>query len=337
MDRHTLEEIRNILAQIEQLRSRLGQLLEQNHLPGLTDEIHRILDHIEKRATEQAAQEFRKAIARLKFEDRDYKLMRVIDGDTIEVHPPEELMRWMRDVHIRLYGVDAPESNTELGPTYTAILEKLCRLNEGRLHVVWERERRGTEYAGYPTNSFERGIGNLFVDIGDGSLLYINAILASLPDVQVERSKKGLVRAARHLREWPHPLWHHWRHSHWPFHRVWPGLLYPASRLLDYLTSNDLADMRKRLQLYRPHHPEFVWALPKEMVLRPTEDPDTIHRMLQEWREWCHCPICEKMAYELADHWHMLIGREDATFFDLLILLAYAWGHELEREVSDKD
>jgi len=334
MDRHTLEEIRSILAQIEQLRRRLNQLLEQNQLPGLTDEIRRTLDHVEEQATEQAAHEFWAALARVNFEDRDYRLMRVIDGDTLEVRPPEELMRWMRDVHIRLYGVDTPESNTELGPTYTAILEKLCRLNEGRLHVVWERERRGTEYAGYPTSSFERGIGNLFVDIGDDFLLYINAILASLPDVQIERSKKGLVRAARHLREWPHPLWHHW-HRHWPFHRVWSWPPYPASHLLDYLTSNDLADLRKRLQPCRPHHPGFVWALPKEMVLRPTEDPDTIHRMLQEWREWCQCLICEETAHELVENWPMLLEREDATSFDLLILLAYAWGHEPELEVSD--
>jgi len=330
-----LEEISSIVRQIEELRRHLDQLLAQNELPGLTDEIRGTLERVKERATEKAAREFQQALARVNFEDRDYRLLRVIDGDTLEVRPPEELMRWMRDVHIRLYGVDAPESNTELGPTYTAILEKLCQLNEGRLHVVWEREREGTEYAGYPTTSFERGIGNLFVDIGDDNLLYINAILASLPDVQIERCTKKLIRAARHLKQLPHPLWnhsHHW-HRHGPFE--WPWVLYPASRMLDYLTSHNLIDLQRRLHPYRRYHPGFVWVLPKEMVLRPTESPDTNRRMLEYWREFCGCPICEETAHELVERWPMLLEREDATAFDLLLFLAYAWGHEPEPEVTE--
>lgn len=183
MDRRTLEEIQHILRQIDELRQNLDQILNQNELPGLTEPIEGKLKEIDERARQQATQQFWAALARVNFEDKDYRLMRVIDGDTLEVRPPEELMRWMRDVHIRLYGVDAPESNTDLGPIYTAILEKLCQLNDGRLHVVWERERRGTEYGGYPTTSFERGIANLFLDVGDGFFLYVNAVLASLPDV----------------------------------------------------------------------------------------------------------------------------------------------------------
>lgn len=334
MDRKTLAEVIGILEQIEELRERLDELLAENELPGLTDEIRRSLEHIDQRTREQAAQQFLAALARVNFEDRDYRLLRVIDGDTLEVHPPEELIRWMRDVHIRLYGVDAPESNTELGSTYTAILEKLCQLNDGRLHVVWERAREGTEYGGFPTTSFERGIGNLFVDIGDGFFLYINAILASLPDVQIERRTKGFIRAARHLREWPHPLWHHW-HRHWPFHRPWPWHPYPARHMLDYLTSRDLSDLRMRLHPGRRYHPGFVWALPKQMVLHPTDGPDAIHEMFKEWREVCGCPICEEVANELLDRWPMLLEREDATPFDLLLLLAYAWGHEPDPERGD--
>jgi len=334
MNRQALDDIRSIVDRIEQLRRQLDQLLEQNEFSGLTDEMRGVLDRIDKQVTEQAEQDFSAALARVNFEDRDYKLIRVIDGDTLVIHPPKELMGWMRDVHIRLYGVDAPESNTELGPTYTAILEKLCLLDEGRLHVVWERERRGTGYAGYPTTSFERGIGNLFVDIGDGLLLYINAILASLPDVQIERNSKKLVRAARHLREWPLPFWSH-RHYHRPFYRIWPWMLYPASRLLDYLTSRDLKDLCKQLQPARRHHPGYVWALPREVVLRLTEDPDPILRMLQEWWEWCKCSICEERARELVERWPKLLERENATSFDLLILLAHAWVHEPERGVSE--
>lgn len=329
MDRRTLEEIRSILEQIEELRWRLDELLAQDQLLGLTDKIHGILERVGERAAEKAAEEFRAALARVNLEDRDYGLMRVIDGDTLVVSPPEELMRWMRDVHIRLYGVDAPESNTELGPTYTAVLEKLCQLNGGRLHVVWERERERTDYAGFPTTSFERGIGNVFVDIGDGVLLYVNAVLASLPHVQIERSTRGLIRTARHFREWRHPLWRHW-HRHWPFHSVWPWPPYPAPHMLDYLTNCDVVDLRKQLDPLRRHHPGFVWALPKETVRRPSEGLLTVQQMLREWREFFGCPICEEAAYELAERWPTLLEREDATPFDLLLLLAYAWGHEAE-------
>jgi len=332
MDRQALEEIRSILRQIEELRRRLDQLLAQNQLPGLTDEIRGTVDRVEERATEQAAQEFQQALARVNFEDRDYRLLRVIDGDTIVVQPPKDLMRWMQDVHIRLYGVDAPESNTELGPTYTAILEKLCQLNEGRLHVVWERERERTNYAGYPTTSFERGIGNLFVDIGDGSLLYLNAILASLPDVQMERDTRALIRAARHLREWSHPLGHHW-HRHWPFHPMRPWPPYPARRMLDYLNTCDLVELRS--QLHPRGRPGFVWALPKETVLRPTECVNTIHQIVAEWLKVRGCSTCEETAHELAARWPMLVEREEATPFDLLLLVAYAWGHEPEQKESE--
>lgn len=332
MDRRTLEEIKSILGQVEDLRRRLDQLLAQNGLPALTGAVRGILDDVEQRVAEKAAEEFRLALARVNFEDREYQLLRVIDGDTIVVRPPDELTRWMKDVHIRLYGVDAPESNTELGPTYAAILEKLCQLNECRLHIVWERERETTNYAGYPTTSFERGIGSVFVEIGDGYLLYINAILASLPDVRIDRSGRGLIRAARHLTDWPRPLWHHW-HRHWPFHAPWPWSSYPALRMLEYLTTCDHADLRR--QLHPPHHRGFVWALRKETVLRPTEGLDTIERLFEEWREFCGCPICWETAHELAERWRRALKQEDATPFDLLLLLAYAWSHEPESEVSE--
>ena len=105
--------------------------------------------------------------------------------------------------------------------------------------------------------------------------------------------------------------------------------------MLEYLTSHEPSDLRRRLHPCRRYHPGFVWALPKQMVLRPAEDPDAIRRMFEEWREFCRCPICEETAHELAERWPMLLEREDATPFDLLLLLAYAWGHEPEREESD--
>lgn len=331
MDRDTFGKIMAILEQINELTRPLDKLLSESDLPSMTDEIRESLERIHKRAKEQVAKDFHAALARVNFEDRNYKLMRVIDGDTLEVRPPEELMRWMRDVHIRLYGIDAPESNTEIGPIYTEILKRLCQLNGGRLHVVWEREREGTEYGGYPTTSFERGIANLFVDIGNGYFLYVNAILASLPDVQIERRTKRLIRAARHLREWPRPFWRHW-HWHRPFHRTWPWPQQSARDFLDYLVAHNSSDFRIRLHPGRRYHPGFVWALPRQTVLRPADGSHAMNEWVKEWREECGCPVCHMMARVFSERWPILLEREDATPFDLLLLLAYAWSHEPEPE-----
>ena len=116
MDRYELEKIRSLLIQIDQLTQDLEGLLSEHGLSELADEIRRRLTLIREEAERLTWDDFLQALARVNFEDREYRLLRVNDGDTLEVLPPDELKSWMRDVHIRLYGVDAPESSTELGP-----------------------------------------------------------------------------------------------------------------------------------------------------------------------------------------------------------------------------
>lgn len=326
MDRQTFDEIKSILSQIEEFRKRLDQLLSENGLPGMTGSVEGTLDQIREESAKKAAEEFQAALARINFEDKDYRLLRVIDGDTLEVRPPQELTRWMRDVHIRLYGVDAPESNAELGPVYTEILEKLCRIDEGRLHILWERERQGTEYAGFPTTSFERGIANVFVHIGEEKLLYLNAVLASLPDVEIERGTKRLIRAARHVRDWPRPFWHHW-HRHWPFHSFPPWHPYPARDFLEFLSGCDMEELRSELQRLGQHHPWFMWVLPKDILPPRGEWPTGLHRVILDFAEKCGCPICRELTHNLCEEYPRLFEHENITPVDLLLLLAYSWGH----------
>jgi len=268
----------------------------------------------------------RAALVRVNLQDGVYQLMRVIDGDTLEVHPPSRFSDCMRDVHIRLYGIDAPERHTDLGPTYTSILSKLCDLNSGCLYIVWERERTGTEYAGYPTGSFERGIGNLFIDIGNGVVLYVNAVLASLPDVRIERGPRRLIRAARHIRDWPRPLWHHW-HYHWRFVPLAPWPPGTARGFLDFLSSSDVQEIRSLVGGWPQRAPCSVWVLPP-----PDEWPADPNQFLLTFAERCGCRVCRHIASEVSEDFPRLLQEENATPFDALLLLAHAWGHPSEEE-----
>jgi endonuclease YncB( thermonuclease family) len=65
-----------------------------------------------------------------------YKFLRAIHGDTIQAAPPGELWEWMRDVHVRLYGIDAPERGQEKSQLYTDLLNALCSLDNGDLRIV---------------------------------------------------------------------------------------------------------------------------------------------------------------------------------------------------------
>ncbi len=97
--------------------------------------------------------------------------------------------------------MDAPEPGEEGAEYYTELLKNLCLIDGGALSIVWERERRGTEYEGFPLSSFERGIGNVFVDLAerDDQVLYVNAFLASFPGISLVRDGKQLLRGSRAL------------------------------------------------------------------------------------------------------------------------------------------
>ena len=99
-----------------------------------------------------------KALARVNFGDGIYEFVRAIDGDTIVVLPPQELRAWIKDIHVRLYGIETPELWEELGKDYRNHLEDLCAKDGlSQLFIVWERERPGTTYGGFPLTSFGLG------------------------------------------------------------------------------------------------------------------------------------------------------------------------------------
>ena len=139
------------------------------------------------------------ALARIDFDDDFYVFVRAIDGDTIVVEPPRQLQRWMKDVHIRLYGLETPELWEELGQQYQRHLEELCSIDaNGRLMIVWERERRGTNYEGFPQSSFEhRGIGHVFFRGPNGRYYYVNGLMHLLKYTSLHRDGRNLLRGRR--------------------------------------------------------------------------------------------------------------------------------------------
>ena len=189
-----LHRLRGEARDIEQLLASLGLEVPGLMNPGRLEELVERLEQIRQ------AEQVYHALARVDFDDDYYVFVRAIDGDTIVVEPPRELRRWIKDVHVRLYGLETPELWEELGPQYQRHLEELCSVDGGRrLMIVWERERLGTNYEGFPLTSFERGIGHVFFRGPEGRYLYVNGLMHLLKYSSVERAGKSLLRGRSRL------------------------------------------------------------------------------------------------------------------------------------------
>jgi hypothetical protein len=106
----------------------------------------------------------------------------------------------MRDIHVRLYGLETPELWMEHGAEYRRHLEELCAIDAlSRLMIIWERERAGTNYQGYPLDSFERSVGHIFFREDSGRYVYINGLMHLLKYSSLNRDGKSLLRGRRHL------------------------------------------------------------------------------------------------------------------------------------------
>jgi len=152
------------------------------------------------------------ALSRVDFRDDFYRFVRAIDGDTLVVEPPLSLQEWIKDIHVRLYGIETPELHEEHGEEYRKHLDELCSTDAAsRLMIVWERERLGNNYSGFPLSSFERGIGHVFFRMAGGRYLYVNGLMLLLRRSSLLRAGKSLLRGGRRIKaldirlEWPGP------------------------------------------------------------------------------------------------------------------------------------
>jgi|SRR5579864_2572093 len=185
-------EVRDITEQLASLGIQIPPIVDSQRIDDLSDRLTQLAD--------QQAIHF--ALTRIDFDDSYYAFVRAIDGDTIVVEPPKQLRQWMKDVHIRLYGLETPELWEELGQEYRQHLEELCSIDaRGRLMIVWERERPGTQYEGFPLSTFERGIGHVFFRSAGRRYYYVNALMHLLKYSSLHRDGRNLLRGAHAIRD----------------------------------------------------------------------------------------------------------------------------------------
>lgn len=199
------EEIKSIIEKIEQLLVELEKLLRNPNLKeiiqSLQGEINRLINDVE--------QEITVFYSRINYSDSGYKLQRIIDGDTIVVDPPQKYIEDMKDIRVRLYGIDAPEQRFKKGKLNKEFLTNLFReLDYSKIIIIWDREKENTNYEGYPRISFEREVGNVFIEINN-KFLYLNALLLMYPDISSTKGDKDYIRGRKYIQDIVEPFNHY--------------------------------------------------------------------------------------------------------------------------------
>ncbi len=199
------EKIISVIKKIQELIPELNDLLRNENLKeiiqSLNGEINRLIENVEE--------DIIVFYSRINFSDRGYKLQRVIDGDTIIVNPPPELNDCMKDIRVRLYGIDTPELSFKKGELFKDFLIALFdELDYKKIIIFWDREKENTYYEGFPTSSFEREVGNVFIEI-DNKFLYLNALLLMYPDVSSKINNKDLIKGRKYIKDIIEPFNHY--------------------------------------------------------------------------------------------------------------------------------
>ena len=95
------------------------------------------------------------------------ELVRVVDGDTVDLNIDLGLSVWKRGERIRLYGINAPEVRGEekqRGLAATTFLYQ-CLANSGEIIVETIRDKKG---------KYGRYLGNLYAHGENGTIYNVN-------------------------------------------------------------------------------------------------------------------------------------------------------------------
>lgn len=199
------EKILSVIKKIQELITELNDILRNENLKeiiqSLNGEINRLIENVKEDITV--------FYSRINFSDRGYKLQRVIDGDTIIVDPPPKWKDDMKDIRVRLYGIDTPELSSKKGELFKGFLIALFEeLDYKKIIIFWDREKENTYYEGFPTSSFEREVGNVFIEI-DNKFFYLNALLLMYPDVSSNINIKDLIKGRKYVKDIIEPFNHY--------------------------------------------------------------------------------------------------------------------------------
>jgi len=199
----------SVIKKIQELIAELNDLLRNKNLEEIIQSLHgetnRLIENIEENIIA--------FYSRINFSDRGYELKRVIDGDTIIVDPPPGLNDYMKDIRVRLYGIDTPELRFKKGKLFKDFLMALFEeLDYKKIIIFWDREKENTYYEGFPTSSFEREVGNVFIEI-ENKFLYLNALLLLYTDVSSNINNKDLIKGRKHINDIIEPFNHYFKCS----------------------------------------------------------------------------------------------------------------------------
>jgi hypothetical protein len=245
------------------------------------------------------------ALARINFRDEYYRFIRAIDGDTIVVAPPPALQEWMSDLHVRLYGLETPELWQQYGAEYRTHLEELCAIDaNGHLMIIWERERLGTNYEGFPLATFERGVGHVFYKGEDNRFVYINGLMHVLKHSSLARGGKSLLRGRRHL-QLPNRLAWSGSCPSWPTHG-----------------ENSSATLRAILEIGPPACLLTYSQVPSLDPRDPAFEEKILSAMRENWR--FGCPLEDQMRLD-NDALRTQVLRQHVSPFDVPLTYASAW------------
>jgi hypothetical protein len=271
----------------------------------LSVDADRLFATLEQEIIRSAQEGFDAASLRINTRDEHYTFTRAVDGDTIEVLPPEDLRHYAIDMHIRLYGVDTPETKEDrelFSSAYTTLVERLCSLDPSkRVYLILERETDAGKYAGFPRDSFGRQIANVFVPL-DGKLLYLNSLLAMLPHVCPCKLRGEPAAQGHGFRQVPS--------DQCECHNSGIGPL--------------LDEFNKSVPLASRAFPRCLYLFPTHVIHESSRGPEHLLTTLLSELEASPCPYSD-VALALKFLARTKEARWSVSPFDFIHLLAFRW------------
>jgi hypothetical protein len=306
--------IEALMLKMDELRERLGG----EATSGGAESLFQGLRHLKLELELEREQRFSVACATINLRDEKYTAIRVIDGDTVILAPPEELLAWMKDFRLRLYGIDTPELHETLGPLFRSLVEQVLRAGSDKPSVVMERQGIDTNYAGFPRTSFEREVGNLFLTVPEG-ILYVNCVLAMLPHVKTTRSGNDLIRGRKRLLRG----------------QQGNSRLEPMTTLPNWL-SKIIRDISPELLPSSPQVPLCLCVLSKNVIEASGDSPmavwDAIVSSVRARDELFGALLVGLAAS--TSNFEKLLNNHQMSPFDGLLVLASEWRRAAEAESS---
>ncbi len=304
------------IEKIKKIEKKLAELHDLLDNENFMEELSSIEDNLD-RLTRKINEKIIFAASRVNFRDRGYKLIKVIDGDTISVEPPSELKIWLNDIIVRLYGIDAPEIDTKKGKLYKDILKDILdQSNYKKIIIIWDREKPTNKYSGFPTNSFIRSNGNIFLEFDD-RLIYLNSLLLMLPEVLTYYNKNNLIKGRRYLKR----ILDDYNHSFECISEKPKFIQESFQNLIEEVNFTWINNI-----------PLCLVSFPLEFVQYDSESPISLLNKIIESVKKTKCPFYFLQEILEDDSAHNKINDHKINPFDIILLATEKWKNNIQNK-----